>query len=134
MSPGRDQEYLADGVAEEILNALTRVDGLRVVGRTSSFSFKGKKDDVPSIGRKLGVSTVLDPGLPDGYVARAETRYYNASGRHATARQVLTSALRIAPERLRILRELCMPGAGTRTGRSAGSSTRSRSATRGSST
>jgi TolB-like protein/Tfp pilus assembly protein PilF len=60
MSPGKDQEYFADGVAEEILTALTRVRGLRVVGRTSSFSFKGKKDDLQSIGRKLGAATVLE--------------------------------------------------------------------------
>jgi TolB-like protein len=60
MSPGKDQEYFADGVAEEILNALTHVQGLRVVGRTSSFSFKGKKDDLRSIGRKLGAATLLE--------------------------------------------------------------------------
>jgi hypothetical protein len=42
LSPGKDQEYFADGVSEEILNALTRVKGLKVAGRTSSFHFKGK--------------------------------------------------------------------------------------------
>ncbi len=60
MSPGKDQEYFADGVAEEILNALTQVKGLKVVGRTSSFSFKGKKEDLKTIGRKLGVVHVLE--------------------------------------------------------------------------
>jgi len=60
LSPGKDQEYLADGVAEEILNALTQVRGLRVIGRTSSFSFKGKNEDLRTIGKRLGVSTILE--------------------------------------------------------------------------
>ncbi len=53
MSPGRDQEYLADGIAEEILTALAQVEGLRVTSRTSSFSFKGKPDDLQTIARRL---------------------------------------------------------------------------------
>jgi len=60
LSPERDQEYFCDGIAEEIINALTRVDGLRVVSRTSAFSFKGKHVDVRDIGRKLNVETVLE--------------------------------------------------------------------------
>lgn len=50
MSASKDQDYLSDGLAEEILNALVRIDGLKVAGRTSSFSFKGKEDDLRSIG------------------------------------------------------------------------------------
>src|SRR5205085_4266997 len=53
-------EYFSDGISEEILNALTRVEGLQVTARTSSFSFKGKNEDVRQIGIKLGVSTVLE--------------------------------------------------------------------------
>jgi TolB-like protein len=60
MSPGKDQEYFADGMAEEILNALAHVRGLRVIGRTSSFSFKGTKEDLKTIARKLGVGTLLE--------------------------------------------------------------------------
>jgi TolB-like protein len=60
MSPGKDQEYFADGMAEEILNALAQVEGLHVCGRTSSFSFKGKSEDLRIIGQKLGVSSVLE--------------------------------------------------------------------------
>jgi serine/threonine-protein kinase len=60
MSPGRDQEYFADGVAEEILNALVQVEGLHVTGRTSSFSFRGKQAELGEIGRRLKVSTVLE--------------------------------------------------------------------------
>ena len=63
MSPKHDQEYFADGVAEEILNALAHVEGLKVIGRTSSFSFKGKADDLKTIGQKLGVANVLEGSL-----------------------------------------------------------------------
>ena len=60
LSQAKDQEYLGDGLAEEILNQLTQVPGLRLVGRTSSFSFKGKDDDLRTIGSKLGVAHLLD--------------------------------------------------------------------------
>ena len=60
MSPGKDQEYFSDGIAEEILNVLAQVEGLHVAGRTSSFSFKGKNEDLRSIGQSLGVSAVLE--------------------------------------------------------------------------
>ncbi len=60
LSPQRDQEYFSDGLAEEILNALAQVKGLRVVGRTSSFSFRGKNEDLRSVGQKLGVGAVLE--------------------------------------------------------------------------
>ncbi|HVP66826.1 MAG TPA: hypothetical protein VMT17_06145 [Anaeromyxobacteraceae bacterium] len=60
MSVKHDQEYFADGVAEEILNALAQVEGLKVVGRTSSFSFKGKQEDIRSIGKALGAGAVLE--------------------------------------------------------------------------
>jgi len=60
MSADGDQEYLGDGVAEEILNALVKVTPLRVTGRTSSFSFKGKDDDIQSIGSILNVAHVLE--------------------------------------------------------------------------
>ena len=60
MSSDAENEYFSDGISEEILNALTSVEGLRVSARTSSFSFKGKNEDVRQIGNKLGVSTVLE--------------------------------------------------------------------------
>ncbi len=60
MSPARDQEYFCDGIAEEIINALAQLEGLRVTARTSSFAFKGKLEDVREIGRRLGVGTVLE--------------------------------------------------------------------------
>jgi len=60
LSEGHDQEYFADGVAEEILNVLAKIPDLRVIGRTSSFSFKGKQADLPSIGRALGVAYLVE--------------------------------------------------------------------------
>jgi serine/threonine-protein kinase len=60
LSRDPDQEYFSDGLADEILNTLAQVDGLRVAGRTSSFSFKGKNEDLRSIGQKLGVGAVLE--------------------------------------------------------------------------
>jgi TolB-like protein/Flp pilus assembly protein TadD len=60
MSQGKDQEYFSDGITEEILNALTRIDGLKVAGRTSAFYFKGRNESLQSIGAQLGVSHVLE--------------------------------------------------------------------------
>jgi len=60
MSNDPDNEYFTDGMAEEIINALTKIQSLRVTSRTSSFSFKGKNDDIGEIGKKLKVSTVLE--------------------------------------------------------------------------
>ena len=60
MSPERDQEYFADGMAEEIITALSRVEGLRVVARTSAFAFKGKNEDIREIGRQLDVGAVVE--------------------------------------------------------------------------
>jgi eukaryotic-like serine/threonine-protein kinase len=60
MSAAKDQDWFCDGVADEIINALTPLKGLRVAARASAFSFKGKGDDLRTIGRKLNVTTVLD--------------------------------------------------------------------------
>lgn len=59
MSADPENEYFSDGISEEILNALTRVEGLQVTARSSSFSFKGKNEDVRQIGTRLGVANVL---------------------------------------------------------------------------
>jgi serine/threonine-protein kinase len=55
-----ENDYFSDGIAEDIINALTQLDGLRVAARSSAFSFKGKKADLRAIGEKLGVATVLE--------------------------------------------------------------------------
>jgi len=60
MSSDRDNEYFSDGMTEELIGALSQVEGLRVAARTSSFAFKNKREDVRLIGERLGVSAVLD--------------------------------------------------------------------------
>ena len=60
MSSDPEQEYFSDGLTEEILNLLAKVPGLKVIARTSSFAFKGKNEDVRSIGQALDVNTVLE--------------------------------------------------------------------------
>jgi TolB-like protein len=60
MSADPENDYFCDGLAEELLNALAKVDGLKVVARTSAFSFKGKNVDVREIGRLLSVSVILE--------------------------------------------------------------------------
>ena len=56
----KDQDYFSDGLSEQVMGLLTRVKDLKVAGRTSSFSFKGKSEDLSTIGRKLNVATVLE--------------------------------------------------------------------------
>jgi adenylate cyclase len=63
MSQAKDQEYFCDGISEEILDTLAKVEGLRVVARTSSFSFKGKNADVGEVANKLNVENVLEGSL-----------------------------------------------------------------------
>ncbi len=60
MSADAENEYFTDGMAEELINALSKIQALRVASRTSSFAFKGKNEDISEIGRKLKVSTVLE--------------------------------------------------------------------------
>jgi TolB-like protein/Tfp pilus assembly protein PilF len=60
MSADKDNEYFSDGVAEEILNALAKIDDLKVAGRTSSFYFKGRNESLATIGSTLGVAHVLE--------------------------------------------------------------------------
>lgn len=63
MSSDKSQEYFGDGIAEEILNILANYDGLRVAGRTSSFSFKGKNETIESIGKALDVAHILEGSI-----------------------------------------------------------------------
>jgi TolB-like protein/DNA-binding winged helix-turn-helix (wHTH) protein len=60
MSESKDQEYFADGMAEEVTDLLTKVPGIRVIGRTSSFQFKGKGEDLRTIGSMLGASYLVE--------------------------------------------------------------------------
>ena len=69
MSADAENEYFTDGVAEEIINALTKIQALRVASRTSSFAFKGKNQDIRKVGEQLNVTTVLE-----GSVRKAGSR------------------------------------------------------------
>ena len=60
MSPGKDQEYFSDGLAEELTNDLAKVPGLKVTGRSSAFQFKGKNEDLRTVGQKLNVANILE--------------------------------------------------------------------------
>jgi serine/threonine protein kinase len=87
LSETKDQEYFCDGMSEEIMNALAKVEGLRVVSRTSSFSLKGKRTDVNEIGKKLNVENVLEGSLRrEGNRVRVTAELINArSGFHLWA-------------------------------------------------
>jgi serine/threonine-protein kinase len=69
LSAEKDQEYFSDGLAEEIINLLARIPGLRVIARTSAFAFRGKEEDIRGIAEALGVGTILQ-----GSVRRAGSR------------------------------------------------------------
>src|SRR4249919_3799498 len=60
MSADADNEYFCDGLAEELLNALAKIDDLKVAARTASFSFRGKNDSMAEIGRVLNVRSILE--------------------------------------------------------------------------
>ncbi len=69
LSPQKDQEYFCDGIAEEIINNLAQMEGIRVASRTSSFAYKNKPEDIRNIGKHLDVKTILE-----GSVRKAEDR------------------------------------------------------------
>jgi serine/threonine protein kinase len=78
LSETKDQEYFCDGMSEEILEALAKVEGLRVVARTSSFSFKGKSVNAREVGEKLNVANVLEGSLRrDGNRVRVTAELIN---------------------------------------------------------
>jgi serine/threonine-protein kinase len=79
MSPGKDQEYFCHGITEEIINALTRFPGLRVISRTSAFAFQSKDLEVTEIGRRLRVATILEGSVrKSGERVRVTTQLVNA--------------------------------------------------------
>jgi len=81
MSEGKDQEYFADGLTDELIAHLARTPGLRVIARTSSFYFKGKQATVPEIVKTLGVGHVLEGGVrKSGDALRITARLINAHG------------------------------------------------------
>ena len=80
MSAGKDQEYFSDGLSEELLNLLAKIPELKVIGRTSSFSFKGKNEDLRSIAQKLGVAHLLEGSVrKDGNKIRVTAQLIRAT-------------------------------------------------------
>jgi TolB-like protein/DNA-binding winged helix-turn-helix (wHTH) protein/Flp pilus assembly protein TadD len=79
MSPAKDQGYFSDGLSEQLINDLARVPGLKVVGRSSAFQFRGKNEDVREVGRKLGVASVLEGSVRrEGNQVRITAELVNA--------------------------------------------------------
>lgn len=80
MSANHDQEYFGDGIAEELLNELTRLDGLRVAGRTSSFAYRDQTENLRTIGESLAVSSILEGSVrKDGNRIRVTAQLINAA-------------------------------------------------------
>jgi adenylate cyclase len=81
LSAAKDQDWMCDGIAEEIIDALCTVDGLRVAARSSSFQFKGRSDDVRAMTRALGVSTLLEGSVrKSGDRLRVSARLVSSDG------------------------------------------------------
>ena len=81
LSPEKNQEYFSQGLAEELLSALAKIPRLRVTGPISSFQFKGKGEDSSTIGKKLGVATILEGSVRrQGGRARISVRLIRAEG------------------------------------------------------
>jgi serine/threonine-protein kinase len=114
MSPNKGQEYFCDGITEELINALAKVDGLHVVARTSAFEFKDKALDVRKIGAQLNVQTVLEGSVrrendklritaqlydvPDGYQLWSAAYDRTANGVFAVQEEIaraVVNALRV---------------------------------------
>jgi TolB-like protein len=80
LSDDKDNVFFSDGLSEEILNSLARIDGLRVIGRTSSFQFKDKDVDSRTIGARLGVANLLEGSVRrEGERARVTAQLIRAS-------------------------------------------------------
>jgi TolB-like protein len=84
MSSDKEQEYFSDGLAEELLDLLAKTPGLHVIARTSSFSFKGKSEDIPTIAAKLKVANILEGSVrKSGTHLRVTTQLIRAdTGEH----------------------------------------------------
>jgi len=80
LSNDKEQEYFSDGLSEELLNLLAKIPGLKVIGRTSSFAFKGKNEDLRTIAEKLGVAHLLEGSVrKDGNKIRVTTQLIKAA-------------------------------------------------------
>jgi TolB-like protein/predicted Zn-dependent protease len=111
ISSDKDQDYFADGISEEILNLLAKNQSMKVAGRTSSFSFKDSKDDIPTIAKKLNVNHVLEGSVrKSGTTLRITAQLIRDDGYHVwseTYDRELTDIFKIQDEiSAAILKEL----------------------------
>ncbi|TMA30807.1 MAG: tetratricopeptide repeat protein, partial [Deltaproteobacteria bacterium] len=120
LSSGSDNEYFSDGMTEELINALANIDGIRVVARTSAFSYKGKNLSVRQIGEELGVATVLEGSVRrEGNTLRVAAQLIDSeSGYHLWSKSYdreLKSVFSVEDELARAivqsLRPMLVPGA-----------------------
>jgi serine/threonine protein kinase/Tfp pilus assembly protein PilF len=83
MSPQKDQDYFCEGIAEEIINALSKIEALRVISRSSAFAFKGQNQDIRKVGEQLGVGTVLEGSIRKaGNRLRISAQLVSVAGGH----------------------------------------------------
>jgi adenylate cyclase len=129
LSPAQDQGYFCDGIADELLTALSTVPGLRVAARTSSFQFKGREVDGREVGRQLGVATLLEGGVrkagnrvrvtarlvggADGYQLWSETFDRNLEDIFAIQEEIARAVVRALRPRLSPTGEGRLTRAGT---------------------
>ena len=99
LSPDRENEFLGDGIAEDIINALASIDGLHVAARASAFSFKGKHAEPREIGEQLRVATILE-----GSIRRAGSRHPNHGAAHGGDRRISALVRALRPRAGRRLR------------------------------
>ncbi len=94
LSSDPENEYFSDGISEDILNALSKVDGLQVCSRSSSFKFKGKEEDIREIGQKLGVAAVLEGSIRrGGNKVRISAQLVNAADGYQIWSEVFDGAI-----------------------------------------
>src|SRR5712664_1853531 len=114
MSPAKDEEYFSDGITEEVINALSNVEGLRVVSRTSAFAYKNKNVSVRQIGEELAVATVLEGSVRrEGNAMRLSAQLINvADGYHLWSKtydRELKSIFAVEDELARAIAEALRP-------------------------
>jgi TolB-like protein/DNA-binding winged helix-turn-helix (wHTH) protein/tetratricopeptide (TPR) repeat protein len=83
MSPGKDQEYFVDGLTEELTDHLSRIPGMRVVARTSTFAYKDRREDMRTVARELGAQNLLEGSVRrDGDQLRITAQLIDVNGKH----------------------------------------------------
>ena len=103
MSPNHDQEYFADGLSEELANRLSVLPGLRVIGRTSAFSFKGRNENLRTIGQALGVEHLLEGSVrKEGDQLRITAQLVDSNGRASGPTSMTRNSATSSPFRTRL--------------------------------